>query len=301
MPREFKVIGINDYLFIDGYEKVVEYKAKGRLKNIDTIFPVIEFRIKKFGGHKEFKRVNFHVIFSDKLDSKIIRQQFLNQLYGNYKLAPGTEGIDWYGAITPESLADLGSKIKATVPAEKINDYGSNIEEGFNNINFDEEELLRLLTASSYLRKNFLTAIGKTEWDAFSWNDNSIAEKKTVINRVDFVFISSETIDAFNKAKQKLKEENVTSLLSDCSDSHNHGNSKLKDRIGKCFTWIKADTSFEGLKQVSIEDDRLFVGALPVLLERIKISPNKFIQTIIIRKVASSNMLETWYDNLDLN
>ena len=300
LPSEFKVIGINDYLFIDGFEKVQDFKSKGRLKKIDTIFPVIEFRIKKFGGHKEFKRVNFHVIFSENLDSKIIRQQFLNQLYGNYKLAPGNEGIDWYGAITPESLEDLGAKIKATVPIDKKDDYGSDIEEGFNNINFDEEVLLRLLTASTYLRKNFLTAIGKTEWDAFSWNDNSIAEKKTVINRVDFVFTSSETIDAFNKAKQKLQLENVTSLLLDCSDSHNYSNSKSKDRIGKCFTWIKADTSFEGLKQVSIEADRLYVGALPVLLERLKITPNKFIKNITIDKVTNSSMAETWYKNFEI-
>jgi len=303
LPPEFKVIGINDYLFIDGYEKVVKYKAKGRLKNIDTIFPIIEFRIKKFGGHKEFKRVNFHVIFSDKLDTRIIRQQFLNQLYGKYKLAPGNEGIEWYAAITPESLADLGSMIKATIPESKKDEYGSDMEEGFNNINFDEEDLIKLLKASTYLKNNFLTAIGKTEWDAFSWNDNSIAEKKNIINSVDFVFISSETIDAFNKAKEKLEKENVTSLLLDCSDSHHYSTAKSKDRIGKCFTWIKADTTFEGLKQVGIETDRLYVGALPILLERLKISPNKFIKSIIIDKVANSNMAETWYKdfNVELN
>ncbi|GAB3834405.1 hypothetical protein GCM10028895_54650 [Pontibacter rugosus] len=95
LPNEFKVIGINDYLFIDGYEKVLEYKKAGRLQNIDAIFPVVEFRIKKFGGHKAFKRINFHVIFSDKLSPDIIRQQFLNQLYGKYKLAPESNGVQW--------------------------------------------------------------------------------------------------------------------------------------------------------------------------------------------------------------
>ncbi|MEJ0080851.1 MAG: hypothetical protein WDM78_07845 [Puia sp.] len=50
LPPEFKVIGINDYLFIDGYKKVLEYKGQGRLSNIDLILPIIEFRIKKFAG-----------------------------------------------------------------------------------------------------------------------------------------------------------------------------------------------------------------------------------------------------------
>lgn len=303
LPSEFKVIGINDYLFIDGYENVVNYKSKGRLQNIDTILPVIEFRIKKFGGHKEFKRVNFHVIFSDKLDSKIIKQQFLNQLYGKYKLAPGAEGIEWMAAITPESLKDLGGKIKSSVPIDKVVDYGSDIEEGFNNINFDEEELVKLLTASTYLKGNFVTAIGKTEWDAFKWDDSSIAEKKTVINRVDFVFTSSETIDAYNNAKKKLTEQKVNDLLFDCSDAHDYSTSSLKDRIGKCFSWVKADTTFEGLKQVINEPDRLYVGGLPILLDRILISPNKFIKKITIRKVSSTTMAEAWYENfvIDLN
>ena len=33
LPKEIKVLGINDYIFIDGYRKVLEYRQKGRLKN----------------------------------------------------------------------------------------------------------------------------------------------------------------------------------------------------------------------------------------------------------------------------
>ena len=257
LPEEFKVIGINDYLFIDGYEKVLEYKKQGRLKNLEAIFPVIEFRIKKFGGHKEFKRINYHVIFSDKLDPQIIRQQFLNQLYGQYKLAVGFETVDWKGVVTPASLADLGAKIKATIPKEKLPDYGTDIEEGFNNINFDEDKLVELLKTSTYLKNDFVTAIGKTEWDSFNWSDTSIAEKKTVINSVDLVFTSSESTDAFKNAKNKLTEQKVNDFLLDCSDAHNFSTAQIKDRIGKCFTWVKSDPTFEGLKLLRYEQDRV--------------------------------------------
>lgn len=304
LPSEFKVIGINDYLFIDGYERVLEYKKAGRLKNIETFLPVVEFRIKKFGGHKAFKRINFHIIFSDKLAPAIIKQQFLNQLYGQYKLAPEIDGLHWGGYITKESLADLGKAIKDTVPTENLSSYGSDISEGFNNLNFDEVEVVKILKSStSYLKDNFLTAIGKTEWDEFSWNDNSIADKKTVINNVDFVFTSSETINAYNKAKRKLTEQKVNDLLLDCSDAHRSSNSENKDRVGKCFTWIKADPTFEGLKQIIHEPDRLFVGGLPELLQRKKANPNKFIQTVSIKRVSSSSMPEVWYRefNIDLN
>jgi hypothetical protein len=65
LSSEIKVIGINGYLFLEGYEKVLEYKKNGGLKKIDLILPVIEFRLKEFVGHAELKRINYHVIFAD--------------------------------------------------------------------------------------------------------------------------------------------------------------------------------------------------------------------------------------------
>ena len=50
LPSEYKAIGINDYIFIDGYKKVLEYKNEGRLPNIDLIIPVVELRVDKFSS-----------------------------------------------------------------------------------------------------------------------------------------------------------------------------------------------------------------------------------------------------------
>ena len=87
LPSEIKVLGINDYLFIDGYRQVLEYKQQGRLKNIDLILPVVEFRLARFAGNAKFKRINFHVIFSNEISPDIIQSQFLNALTRNYKLS----------------------------------------------------------------------------------------------------------------------------------------------------------------------------------------------------------------------
>jgi hypothetical protein len=35
LPPEFKVLGINDYIFLDGYKKMLKEKKRGRLKNIE--------------------------------------------------------------------------------------------------------------------------------------------------------------------------------------------------------------------------------------------------------------------------
>lgn len=88
LPREYAVIGINDYLFIEGYKRVLREREKGRLKNIHTFFPVIELRIDKFAGSPgHLQRVNFHVIFSDTLPAEVIEQQFLAGLSRYYKLS----------------------------------------------------------------------------------------------------------------------------------------------------------------------------------------------------------------------
>ena len=41
LPNDIKVIGVNDYLFLDGYKEVLKYKKQGRLSNIELILPVI--------------------------------------------------------------------------------------------------------------------------------------------------------------------------------------------------------------------------------------------------------------------
>ncbi len=50
LPREFAVIDINDYWFLDGYKRVREEFEADRLQNLDDIFPVLELRLDQFGG-----------------------------------------------------------------------------------------------------------------------------------------------------------------------------------------------------------------------------------------------------------
>jgi predicted ATPase len=265
LPSDIKVLGINDYLFIDGYKKVLDYKKQGRLQNIELILPVVEFRLAKFSGNKQFKRINFHIIFSNEIAPEIIQSQFLNALSSSYKLDPNSGVLSWGGVIDYDNLEALGKAIKSSVPAERLHEYKSDIVEGFNNLNLELSDIQNKLTNGGiFFKDKYITAIGKTEWDAFSWDDGSIAEKKTIINGVDIVFTAAESIENFNKGKQKLKDSKVNDLLLDCSDSHNNLQSTDKDRLGNCFTWIKADPTFEGLKQILYEPE-----------DRVKIQENR--------------------------
>jgi hypothetical protein len=50
LPDDFKVIGTNDYLTIEGYLRLRDAKAKGRLPKIECILPVVEFRLNRLAG-----------------------------------------------------------------------------------------------------------------------------------------------------------------------------------------------------------------------------------------------------------
>ena len=251
LPPEIKVIGINDYIFIDGYKKVLDEKRNGRLSNIELILPVIELRIDKFANVSEsdpFKRVNFHIIFSNELTPEIIQEQFLNSLSCEYVLNSDLHDQSiWNGTITIKSITDLGQKIINSSNG-KIN--GSPLKVGFNSLNIPYTKLLEKLK-NSYLENKFLTAVGKTEWDT-----GSPADKKNVINKADLVFSASPSVELAVRARESLKAQSVNYKLLHCSDAHtfinNLQNTKEKE-LGHCFTWIKADPTFEGLKQIIYE------------------------------------------------
>jgi len=301
LPKEFKVIGINDYLFLEGYKKVLEFKKNGRLPKIDLILPVVEFRIEKFAGvdFDKHKRINLHVIFSNELSPEIIQSQFLNGLEQYYKLEK--DGNEWNQAITVESITNLGKRIKESIPKEELSKYGSDLEEGFNNLNINEEQIFKLLKRDVFKDK-YLIAIGKTEWDSLKWSNSSISTKKTIINRADIVFTAAESPENYLKARDVLKEQEVNNLLLDCSDAHYFSSSKNKDRIGNSFCWIKADRTFEGLKQILYEqDDRIFVGDYPEIIERVNSNKTKFVKRISINKEANYNAQKgIWFNKIDI-
>jgi hypothetical protein len=312
LPSEFKAIGINDYIFIDGYERARKAKLEqGRLKNIDLLLPVIELRLDKFAGvvKKEkdgtysqsgWNRINLHVIF-DAMDPEVIRQQFLNSLTPSYQLIPDSSDLTgkWKGVITRDSLEELGKMIVDSAPPDKKGDYAPHLQEGFNNLCVSLEKVVEALD-KPYFAGKYLIAVGKTEWDNLKWDDQSIAEKRNIINRADLVFTASPNPAAYHAARKKLSESNVKATLLDCSDAHAPSTSENKDRVGNCFTWIKADATFDGLVQAITEfEDRIFVGDVPPKRLLVEANRTKYASNIRIGRKAGSTLAGTWF-NVDM-
>ena len=137
LPSDIKVLGINDYWFLDGYKKVKEHKESGRLSNIDLILPVIEFRLRDFVGSSQLNKINYHIIFSDKLTVEEIEGEFLRRIeiteYENRSL-------------TKDNLIAFGNKIREETPLDKKGALpSSNLKVGFNNFTISLDKIKELL------------------------------------------------------------------------------------------------------------------------------------------------------------
>ena len=226
------------------------------------------------------------MIFSDEVSPDVIDKQFLSALHRHFHLTPyaKSRSIEWSGVLSRDSLFDLGTRIIQSVPAEERRNFGSPLLEGFNNFNVSIENLREVLK-SSYFEHKFITAVGKTEWSNIKWNDKSIADKKDIINSSDVVFTAADDISDFEKAKRSLIAAEVNSTIIDCSDAHSFANSSRKDRLGHCLTWVKADTTFNGLLHSLIEaDERIFVGQTPPELESVHSGGSRYIRSLNITK-----------------
>ena len=254
------------------------------MQNIRILIPVVEMRLNHFGGSEsKLSKANLHVLFDPDLAPEVIESQFLNALTSEFNLAPGGENV-WSGAITRSSLTDLGAQIKASVPADRLKDFGSDLIEGFNSLTVSLDSVTSILERP-YFKNRALLALGKTEWGDIKWVDGAIADKKHLINKADIIFTAFKDSSSWKTSRTALKNNSVNASLLDCSDAHTWGEVKAnKDRLGNCDTWLNAAPTFSGLVHALSEfEDRVFVGREPEDLKRLKVSPERIIRSVSVR------------------
>ena len=315
LPNDIKAIGINDYLFLEGYKKVMEYKNNDRLKNIDLILPVVEFRLKEFVGNEQLKKINYHVIFAEQniLDINTIEAQFLSCFRSSCNLdVSDAGGTTWGGVVTRESLIDLGKHIYEATPEDK-RENENQFAIGFNNISYSLDKLKECLgeikEPNTYLKGKYIKAIGKSEWEEFRWT-GSPADKKDIINNAHIVFSASPSAEQANKNIGSLNNQSANGRLLHCSDAHtikqiedegavkfDFSNTSPKD-LGHCFTWIKGDTSFETLRQVVVDYENRVLIQERNPSENKNSSPERFIDRMEYKQDGESH---TIYFNKDMN
>jgi len=245
LPSDVKVIGINDYYFIDGYEKVMQYRKQGRLANIEKIFPILEFRIDTFGSGSEntLQKINLHIVFNINeadLDNEIkkIRNEFIEQI-----------------AITKLEKHET----KRLSIENLIKEGNNNLQDGFSNFIPSTDKVFELIHSTTWNKKTFLL-LGYKEWSNLEKNNQLKPLKEDLYNKVNAFFTSN--YETYQKSMSWLSEFGDKPLLHSC-DIHgfdildtyqqDENGNVIEPKNYNCNTWIKADPTFEGLKQIIYE------------------------------------------------
>jgi len=251
---DVSVIGITDYFSIEGYKKVLEYRRNGRLQNFDLILPNIEFRLDKFVGNR---RLNYHVIFSDDIDADTIEKEFLEELH--IKTHTGEER-----KLTKGNIEEIGRTLKEHEESFKGK---SDYVVGCENITVSLDEIIKILrNKESIFSGKYLLVLEEEGWDKITWAGQDHLTRKTILVQSHAIFSSNPNTRNWALGKRDLSPEQFIrefDSLKPCihgSDAHSFDKLCKPDEDRSC--WIKADTTFEGLKQIIYEPE-----------ERVRIQP----------------------------
>lgn len=247
LPRDVKVIGITDYYFIDGYCKVMQYKAKGRLKNLEKIFPILEFRIDTFGSGNQnnLQKINLHILLDldeSDLEKEItkVKNEFICQI-------PITK--------LEKHKTKMLSIENLTIEGE------NNLQTGFSNLIPSTDKVFELINSPTWKDKTFIL-LGYKEWSNLEKNNQLRPLKEDLYEKVKAFFSSNES--TIGKSQNWLNEYGNKKLLhsGDIHDftfldtaNKDENDKDIKSEKYICNTWIKADPTFEGLKSIFYEPD----------------------------------------------
>ncbi len=212
---EINCIGLTNYFKFN--EKEFALKEKIEKRGI-KVFYNLEVRLDYKNNKNEF--LDLHIIFSDEILSDNIKR-FLSDMKATID---GTE----------KRLADL----------EK-DDFNKAV------VNFDqlleclEEESLNLM--SKYLLGFLSRGHGSIECEFLEKGGRNETIYKKVIDKSHFLIHSSDNQKNLKDDRDSWLKYNKPLLQS--SDAHK------EDSIGKKYTWIKAEKTFEGLKQIIYEPE----------------------------------------------
>ncbi len=266
MLTDVAVLGITDYFSIEGYRKVRETWQAGQLPGISLILANIELRLGTFvGGSNRDRRVNYHVVFSDQVSSDDIENHFLGQLRFTYDSAPEDEPTEWF--LNRTNLQQLGASLKS----QQSTFTGSDYEIGCKNATVEAGAVKKLLEDKASIFKGKYLLLVENLSD-MSWEGQDHHTRKILLKGVHGIFSANPATIAWSRGEGDLSVEQYISEfkgLKPClhgSDAHELG--KICKPDLDRFCWIKADPSFEGLKQVLYEPkERIFIGITPPRLK----------------------------------
>lgn len=252
-------IAITDYLSIDNYTKVI--KDNCLPESIKLVLANVELRMLPVARKSP---VNIHCIFSPDI-SEEIETRFFSKLKFKY-------GNSEYSALKTD-LERLGRDFTGNQKLDKQQAYQKGIEQYVVSV----EVLMEIFINDPGLREQVIIVISNNSGDGVSGitthssyfveNGSQLdAMRRRLYQLTDMIFSSSEKDISYflgegtdNEEKVKEKCKSLKPCIHGC-DAHTNG--KVFSPDGNKYCWIKADPTFEGLKQVLYEPkDRVRISS----------------------------------------
>ena len=281
---EISVIGITDYFCIDNYFKFKRLISEGRItKHFDLVIPNVELRITPVTSAAI--PINIHCLFNPKIEADI-ESRFLSKLKFTY-------GDSSYSARKSE-LIRLG---KALPGKSGLGDNEA-LKEGINQYVIAVNDLRELFEKDKELRDNtiivvsnkttdgvtgiikhadYFIAPNQSQLDATRWSIYQFSDAVFSSNEGDILYFAGRGADT-----KDVVIEKCSTLMPCFHGCDAHDISKIFKAHENRFCWIKADPTFEGLKQTLYEPfDRVKIQSLKpdTKNERYVISELKFINS----------------------
>ena len=280
---DISVFGITDYFSITNYLKVKDFKSKGRLENKE-ILPNVEMRIAPVTGNG--KPINIHAIFDPTLTEDELNREFFREIKFEYKERT-------YSCIK-EDLIELGRVIKD----DKNLQIEAAIKEAIAAFAVSYEALRKIVN-KSFFKNRIIIALSNSSNDGISGllkQEVGLRPIKNEICRMADIILSGNPKDIEYFLGKKTSPEEVIENCGNLKPCITGSDAHTLDKIGifpeNRFTWIKADPTFEGLKQILFEPE-----------ERVRISDSqpddKYDYNVIER--VELNTAGVWHQTIYLN
>ncbi|SKA81793.1 TrlF family AAA-like ATPase [Desulfobaculum bizertense] len=244
--KDVAVIGVTDYFTVDGYVKAKKFKDNGRLGNIDMLLPNVELRLEL--NTKAGRAINLHVLFHPSIIN-LVKDVFFPNLKFSYS------GNDY--SCTRTDLIRLGRAFKRN---ESLGESVA-FKEGVKQFKVSIKNLKEVFKDNDGFCGKYLIAIANKETDGNSGirDDSLRALREDLYRFANCIFSGRPKDREYFLGNGVDSKENIIKnygSLKPCihgSDAHDLDSICVPNQDR--FTWIKADPTFEGLKQILFEPE----------------------------------------------
>ena len=310
LEREVYAIGVTDYFHIEGYKKLKNYKEndawltanfgpKGpqyidKIKSL-LLLPNIEFRLsdtitiesKKENGEvkRDSRRVNIHVIISNEIEPKDIEDFFLHNIKFIEEANPQEE--DQCRPLKIQDLEELGKRLKK----EHDGFTQSDLFVGMMSAVVKADSISKILRGNNKFKDKYLIVLAEEGLSFLDWNQQDHQTRKLLLQRSDAIFSANAGTRAWALGeKHNSVDEFIAEFksLKPClwgSDAHSYD--EMFEPDNQSYLWVKADVTFQGLKQVVYEPkERVAIQAIEPERKMV----DEYIDSIRFRDVNGRDM-----------